>query len=122
MIRRARMAEEIQPVTPTALRPRRLVMPTQVGVHAFAATGTARRGWCACAHHDGGQTQPPDRSFMPMDLRPHNGGGDGVYGSKSAPTGIRSRNRSRCAPGKPHPLAGVVETVVIAAKQIYTRI
>jgi len=27
-------------------------MPTQVGVHAFASIGTARRGWCAFAHHD----------------------------------------------------------------------
>jgi hypothetical protein len=26
-------------------------MPTQVGIHAFASIGTARRAWCAFAHH-----------------------------------------------------------------------
>ena len=35
------------------LRPRCLVMPTEVGIHAFSLC-KQRRGWRACACHDGG--------------------------------------------------------------------
>jgi PhoPQ-activated pathogenicity-related protein len=33
-------------------------MPAKVGIRAFASTGTARRGWCAFAHHDDVRRQP----------------------------------------------------------------
>jgi hypothetical protein len=43
-------------------------MPTKVGIHGFAASAKASRGWRAFARHDDGRP-PESRDFQLLDAR-----------------------------------------------------